>query len=156
MNLFLLRTSPSEESTLGQMYVDKKPECFTLEDQFQETKVMHETRIPDGRYKIGLRKVDSEMTKRYRKKYVWFTYHIQILDVKGFENIYIHSGVTDDHTSGCVLVGDGLFNNQVPVDKYENGALTYSSQAYKRIYHKVRTALLKNEEVLIDIYSYRV
>lgn len=156
MELFLLRTSGGKESTLGQLYINKKPECFSLEDQFQEVKVKDETRIPNRRYKLGLREVDSPMTKRYRKKYPWFTFHIQVMDVPDFENVYIHSGVTDDHTSGCILVGDALYNNQAKVDKYENGALMYSSQAYERVYKKITNALMNSEEVTLDIYEYRV
>jgi len=155
MRLTLFRTSTGVESTLGQLYIDGKPECFTLEDQFQEVKVKDETRIPARRYKLGLREVDSPMTKRYRKKYPWFTYHIQVMDVPHFENIYIHSGVTDDHTSGCILLGDAVYNNMVQVDKYKNGALMYSSQAYERVYKKITEALIKNEDVWLDIDVYR-
>lgn len=156
MNLHLLRTSEGKESTLGQLYIDHEPECFTLEDQFQKEKVKGETRIPNGRYKIELREVVTPMTERYRKKYTWFTYHLHVTNVRGFENIYIHAGVTDDHTDGCILIADALYNNQVKVGKYEDGALMYSSQAYERVYKKVFTALKAGEDVFIDIDTYRV
>lgn len=156
MNLFLLRTSPGKESTLGQLYIDHEPECFTLEDQFQKEKVKGETRIPNGRYKVEFREVVSPMTERYRKKHTWFTYHLHVTGVRGFENVYIHAGNTDDHTDGCILLGDSLVNNRVKVGNIEDGFLGNSGQAYERVYKKVFTALKKGEEVFIDIDAYRV
>lgn len=156
MNLHLLRTSWGKESTLGQFYVDHEPECFTLEDQFQKEKVKGETRIPNGRYKVEFREAITPMTKRYRERYTWFTYHLHITNVKGFEGVYIHAGNTDDHTEGCVLLGDSLINNIVKVGEHENGFLGNSGQAYERVYKKVFTALKSGEEVFIDIDTYRV
>ena len=106
MKIDLLRISSGVESTLGMMYVDGAPECFTLEDEYREIKVKGETRIPEGTYKIGLRDVVSPMTTRYRNKFTWFTYHLHIHDVPGFEYVYIHLGNTDKDTDGCILVDD--------------------------------------------------
>jgi len=156
MNLHLLRTSWGKESTLGQLYIDHEPECFTLEDQFQKEKVKGETRIPNGRYKIEFREAVTPMTERYRATHTWFTYHLHITDVKGFEYVYIHAGNTDDHTDGCVLLGDSLVNNQVKVGKITDGFLGNSVQAYERVYKKVFAALKAGEDVFIDIDTYRV
>lgn len=156
MNLFLLRTSWGEESTLGQFYVDHEPECFSLEDQYQKIKVKGETRIPNGRYEVKFREVVSPMTERYREKYPWFTYHLELQDVRGFENVYIHAGNTDDHTEGCILLGDSLVNNQVKVGDHSNGFLGNSSQAFERVYKKVFNVLKAGEKVFIDIDTYRV
>lgn len=156
MNLFILRISPGEESTLGQLYLDHKPECFTLEDQFQDIKVKKETRIPNGRYRLLLNKNLTPMTERYRKQFTWFTYHIEVQEVEGFSNVYIHKGNTDDHTEGCILVGDSLTNNQYKIGKITDGFLGNSTHAYERIYKKIHTALMKDEEVWLDIDTYRV
>jgi CRISPR/Cas system Type II protein with McrA/HNH and RuvC-like nuclease domain len=45
------------------------------------------------------------MTKRYAARYDFHQGMLHVLDVPGFEWIYIHTGNTDDHTSGCLLVG---------------------------------------------------
>ncbi len=157
MNLHLLRISSGKESTLGQLYLDGNPECFVLEDQFQKEKVKHETRIPDGRYEVGLNQVVTPMTERYRAKFAWFTYHLHIKNVKGFENIYIHLGNTDEDTSGCLLLGDSLTNNQYKVGNIEEGKgfLGNSTQAFERVYKKAFTAIKSGVKVTIDIYTYR-
>ena len=67
---------------------------------------MHETCIPEGEYEIKLRTVGG-FNERYTKKYP--TMHRGMLwlqDVPGFEYILIHQGNTDEHTSGCLIVGD--------------------------------------------------
>ena len=87
--------------------------CDTLEDEFREVKVMHETRIPAGRYKLQILKIDTPLTLRHRKSYnkgyktEWFKYHVHIMDVPGFTGIYVHSGNLESHTSGCLLLGFG-------------------------------------------------
>ena len=109
MKLEVIRYHTSDDYTLG-MLLDvtegRKFLCYTLEDEYREEKVMHETRIPDGTYKITLRKVGG-FHGRYEKKYgdmhkgmLW------VRDVPGFEYILIHTGNTDEHTSGCLLVGN--------------------------------------------------
>jgi len=151
MRLHLLRISGAKESTLGWIFIDGKPEAMTLEDQFQNVKVKHETRIPAGkRYDVGFNENITPMTERYRKRFTWFTYHLEIKEVKGFENIYIHLGNDDDDTSGCVLVGDSQTNNQ-----YQDGFLGNSAQAFERFYKKVFTALKAGDEVTIDVEDYR-
>ena len=66
---------------------------------------MHETRIPAATYRITLRD-EGGMTGRYAKRFPEFHRGMLWLrDVPGFEWIYIHLGNTDDHTSGCILVG---------------------------------------------------
>ena len=158
MNLHLLRISSAEESTLGWFYIDHEAECMTLEDQYQKVKVKKETRIPDGRYEVKFREDITPMTKRYRKQFPWFTYHLQVQDVRGFENVYIHKGNTDDHTEGCILLGDSLINNQYDVGAIKSGKgfLGNSTQAFERVYKKVFSALKAGDEVTLDIHTYNV
>jgi pheromone shutdown protein TraB len=70
---------------------------------------------------------------------------LHITDVPNFEYILIHCGNTDEHTAGCLLVGDSQENNQIN----ENGFIGKSTQAYKRIYPRIAEALVNNKEVLI-------
>ena len=61
MELEVIRFSSQKDSTLGLLFnvTDEKREflCYTLEDEYREEKVMHETRIPAGTYEITLRTV---------------------------------------------------------------------------------------------------
>lgn len=117
----------SPEWTWGKLYVDNTYECYTLEDQAQVKKVMHETRIPSGTYKIKLREFGGHHDK-YKVKFPDFHKGMLWLqDVPGFHDILIHIGNTDDDSSGCILVGAG----------YSNGKLTESTKAYIALYKKV-------------------
>ena len=69
MILELKRYSTTIESTLGLMFIDGRFECYTLEDKFQNIKIMRETRIPDGEYNIVKRNY-GRIYESY-KKYLW-------------------------------------------------------------------------------------
>ena len=119
--------------------------AYTLEDEQRDKKVYGETRIPNGTYKLSLRKEGGYHAK-YSKRFSDFHIGmIHLIDVPGFEYILIHCGNTDEHTAGCLLVGDSQENNQLNKD----GFIGKSTQAYKRIYPKIAEELLNNNKVLI-------
>jgi len=143
MKLEVVRYFTSNDFTLG-MLLDvtegRKFLCYTLEDEHREEKVMHETRIPAGTYKITLRTTGG-FHGRYSTKYgsmhkgmLW------VRDVPGFEYILIHTGNTDEHTSGCLLVGNS--------SDYK-GFIGSSVDAYKRVYPSIAEALENGEDVEI-------
>ena len=71
MQLEVLRFSSQKDSTNGLLFDisdGRKFLAYTLEDERREDKVMHETRIPAGTYKIKLRTVGG-FHGRYVKKY---------------------------------------------------------------------------------------
>tara|TARA_R100001509_G_scaffold160834_1_gene129132 strand:- start:16 stop:519 length:504 start_codon:yes stop_codon:yes gene_type:complete len=136
MHLTLYRFSESPDSTIGLLYEGKYFNCFTLEDQSQKIKVDGETRIPEGLYQIKQRKVLSGLTKKYRAKYPWFDYHFMLQDVPNFNYVYIHVGNDDDHTDGCILVGDRVKSNKV--DDINN--LGSSTPAFERLYKRMKEA----------------
>lgn len=93
--------------TFGKMYIDGKEICDTLEDTdrhledrlpdietLRKDKVYSKTAIPRGRYIV-----ENYWWSKHRNWYPW------ILDVPGFTGILIHGGSTEEHTSGCILVG---------------------------------------------------
>jgi len=153
MKLEILRISSESDSSSGLVFDitdERKFLCYSLEDEYRNDKVMHETRVPAGTYQIQLRKVGG-FNARYAKKYGDFhkgMLHVQ--DVPGFEYILIHTGNTDEHTSGCLIVGDSQENNQL----LKNGFIGKSVQAYKRIYTPIATALENGEEVTITYVDY--
>jgi hypothetical protein len=131
------------EFTIGKLYINGVFECFTLEDEKREVKVMHETRIPEGTYNITLRTYGRHHAI-YKEKFPEL--HIGMLwirNVPGFEDILIHTGNHDKHTSGCLLVGR--------VADEEKGTIYKSTEAYLNMYKKVRDALGKGEQVKITI-----
>jgi len=120
--------------------------CYTLEDECREEKVMAETRIPAGVYSILLRK-EGGFHGRYTKKYGDMhkgMLHVQ--DVPNFKWILIHTGNTDEHTAGCLILGDSQENNVLMKD----GFIGKSVQAYKRVYPPIAEALENGEEVTIE------
>ena len=119
--------------------------AYTLEDEQRDEKVYGETRIPEGTYQLGLRK-EGGYHARYSKRFP--SLHIgmlHVLNVPGFEYILIHCGNTDEHTAGCLLVGDSQENNQITKD----GFIGRSTQAYKRIYSRIAEAINRGEDVKI-------
>lgn len=105
MNTIKVRRLTSDgDTTLGIMNAFDVV-CGTLEDEHRDEKVAGETRIPAGRYEIKLR-TDSPMADKYRARYgEWHRGMLWLQNVPGFEWVYIHTGNTDDHTEGCILVG---------------------------------------------------
>ena len=137
MELRLERIAGNGEATLGLLFRDGRFECFTLEDEARARKVPGETRIPAGRYRIGLRR-EGGLSGRYAKRFA--AMHRGMLwlrGVPGFEWIYIHVGNTDADTAGCILVGAGA----------DAAAMTLrdSRAAYERLYRDVADAAAADE-----------
>ena len=141
MELEVLRFSSEDDSTSGLLFditdSNRKFLAYTLEDEYREEKEIHETRIPAGTYNVTLR-TEGGFHQRYVAKYgdmhkgmLW------VRDVPGFEYILIHTGNTDEHTSGCLLLGDSQTNNQIK----EDGFIGSSVQAYKRVYPQIAQVL---------------
>lgn len=146
MKLQVIRTQFGRDATNGLLFIDGLFECYTLEDQYQEVKVMHETCIPEGTYDIKFRTVGG-FHERYKKRYGNSHYgmlHLQ--DVPGFTYILIHSGNTDEHTSGCLIVGE----TQQDLDVSEDGFVGSSGNAYVKLYNKIAKQLLIGNPVTIE------
>tara|TARA_B100000035_G_scaffold237896_1_gene206206 strand:+ start:413 stop:916 length:504 start_codon:yes stop_codon:yes gene_type:complete len=153
MQLEVLRFSSEEDSTSGLLFniTDNKRKflAYTLEDEYRNVaegeKIMHETRVPAGTYNITLRTVGgfhAKYTEKYgdmHKGMLW------VRNVPNFEYILIHTGNTDEHTSGCLLVGDTQTNNQTKKD----GFIGSSVNNYKRIYPPIAKILENGGTVTI-------
>ena len=146
MKLQVVRTQFGKDATNGLLFVNGVFECYTLEDQYQAVKVMHATCIPEGTYDIKFRTVGG-FHEKYKKKYGNSHYgmlHLQ--DVPNFTYILIHAGNTDEHTSGCLIVGE----TQQDLDISDDGFVGHSGKAYVKLYNKMAKELLLGKSVTIE------
>ena len=152
MKLEVLRFSSQNDSSLGLLFDvtnGRKFLCFTLEDEARDTKVMKETRIPAGIYELKLR-TEGGFHGRYTKKFCKFhkgMIHVQ--NVPNFRWILWHTGNTDEHTAGCLLLGD---TSQQNVSK--EGFIGASTEAYKRVYPRIADAILSGDKVRVKYIDY--
>lgn len=142
MFIQVVREIDNGKSTIGKMFINGTFECYTLEDTFNEPKVWGQTRIPEGTYDIILRN-EGGMTSKYAKRYSNHKGMLWLQDVPNFEWVYIHTGNTEDHTDGCILVGKTCNSS--------DGTIGNSRDAYKDLYSKIIEALDNGEQVTIEI-----
>ena len=139
MKILVDRFISDDDSTISRVLVEDQFVCFGLEDEYRDEKIVNETRIAAGIYQVSLRKVGG-FHKRYAKRFPEI--HRGMLHINGVPNfkwILIHCGNTDEHTSGCLLVGSQAFTE--PGDM----KITASGIAYKRFYPMVVDAAEQNE-----------
>ena len=153
-NLEVLRYSSGVDSTLGLLFLNdtngREFLAYTLEDEFREKKVSAETRIPEGKYDIQLRTTGG-FNSRYLNKF-GESFHkgmLHVQDVPGFEYILIHTGNTEEHTMGCLLVAD---TSQQNITK--DGFIGASVNAYKRIYPSLAQWLADENKLTITYIDY--
>jgi hypothetical protein len=94
MVIKIKRLHKTDSSTIGELTIDGKFECYTLEDKEREVKIKCETAIPKGTYKVII-----NQSNRFKKLLPL------LLNVPNFEGVRIHPGNTNHDTEGCILVG---------------------------------------------------
>lgn len=154
MKLCLDRMASDAESTLGRLFLvdvdgeTRHPLCWTCEDEYRETKVMHETRILHGSYRLGLKPLgSSRFDAGYARRFgMLHRGMIELRDVPGFTGVLIHIGNTERDTSGCILIGNAWGR-----DARGHYQVLQSEAAYRRIYPLIAEALLAGEEVMLAI-----
>lgn len=150
MDLLLQRFSDNRDSTLGLLFRRTATGllfmCYVLEDEYREKKVSKETRIPAGKYTVDFNKADTPMTLRYRSKYPFFKYHLEIKNVPNFQGIYMHIGNVDADTDGCLLLGDTADNNI-----QSSGNISNSTAAFTRVYKEIQSVIEGGKKVTIEI-----
>ena len=119
IKLFLNRIFKGSKYTIGNLYINDKFFCNTLEDPVRklpkecpytskgeicqcEEKINGQTAIPTGKYKVVL-----SYSNRFNKVLP------ELLNVPHFKGIRIHSGNTEEDTEGCILVGENSVKGQV-------------------------------------------
>lgn len=150
MELTVKRFADNGNASLGILYINGKFECFTVEDEERKIKKAGETRIPNGTYDVSLRE-EGGYHNKYKIRYPRIHKGMLcisnapdwkiIKDGMTFQYILIHTGNSEKHTDGCLLVNDAVsgktFSGQSSVD------------AYKELYPKVANALIIGEKVTI-------
>lgn len=106
MQLTVTRKTRTPKSIVGELAIDGKFFCYTLEDTdrglkqtdplaiIKQKKVQNQTAIPAGTYEVVM-----NFSNRFQK------YMPQLLSVPGFEGVRIHGGNTAENTEGCILIG---------------------------------------------------
>ena len=159
MDLLLKRRWLTEQSTIGELFVDGTFECFILEDRtrmkcswcsqdvvhassstcsmspsghvwVQSEKVKGATCIPLGTYRIII-----DFSQRFQ------ILMMHVLSVPMFNGIRIHPGNTSADTEGCLLPGRQRTVDKVLESKIAHGAL----------HAKVEAALQRSDEVLLTV-----
>ena len=100
MKLLLKRLHKTDNSTIGELSIDGKFECYTLEDVERKEKVFGKTSIPKGTYEIVM-----TMSNRFKKIMPL------LLNVPDYTGVRIHSGNKAEDTEGCILLGQTRSND---------------------------------------------
>ena len=154
MKYEVLRISSGKDSTSGMLFEINNGKrtflAYTLEDEQRDVKVWGETRIPAGTYKLKLR-TEGGFHTRYSGKYgAMHKGMIHVQDVPGFEYILWHTGNTDEHTAGCLILGNTQTNNRIAKD----GFIGSSVDAYKFVYPRVAAAIEAGLDVEVTYIDY--
>ena len=144
MELLLRRIARCETYTIGQLYIDGKYFCDTIEDKdrgltqsmsqavIRATKRKGVTAIPTGRYRVTLEvKSPKFSAKKYEKNYGFCDGYLpRLINVPGFDGVLIHIGNTARDTDGCLLVGK---NTKV-------GKVLESRAVFVKLYEELKKA----------------
>lgn len=126
----------------GKLFINGKFFCFTIEDEdrgldqtmllseIEKLKIHSVTAIPTGRYEVTI-----TFSNRFKKPM------LQILNVKGFEGIRIHSGNSSADVEGCIAVA---------YEDSSDGFAGNSKAAADKLFKDVELAI-KKEKIWITI-----
>ena len=130
MKIIVKHIFSNDNYSIGNMSVEGKYLCNTLEDPQRPVKIAGRTGIPNGTYKVVL-------SNSFRFKKVL----PEIQNVPGFVGVRIHAGNTAEDTEGCILVG---FNT-------EKGRLTKSREAFYSLMELLHGAKARKEEITLEV-----
>ena len=156
MKIELKRIYTCATYTIGHIYVDGEYVCDSIEDcdrgldqsmtleQIRKIKVYRMTAIPTGTYKVTMNVQSPKFAQyEYYKKYC-NGYLPRLLNVKGFDGILIHKGVSANSSAGCIIVGYNTIK----------GKVTSSQAAWEKLMKKYLTpAKMLGKEITITITS---
>ena len=152
LNITVDRRFPRDGYTIGNMYLDGKYFCDTCEDTdrglkqtdslatIKSKKVMHETAIPKGRYRVTLKVQSPKYSQRSQYNFCK-GYLPRLLEVPGYDGVLIHIGNSKKDTSGCILVGKNKMK----------GMVLNSTETFKALYARLKEADAKGKEIWITV-----
>lgn len=148
--ILLKRIYKGENYTIGHIYIDGEYICDSIEDKdrgltdqmseqdIKKTKVVNETAIPTGTYKLTL----DVVSPKFIQKLYYYNFCKgklpRLLGVKGFNGILIHKGNTQKDSSGCIIVG---YNK-------EKGKVINSQEAFEKLYKRLEQS--RNKTITIE------
>lgn len=153
MKILVDRKWKKDTYTIGNLYVNGKLFCNTLEDKdrgikksdslstIKSKKVYGETAIPTGKYAVVL---NIASPKYAAVKWYWNLCKgmmPRLLNVPGFEGILMHPGNNPFDTYGCILVGKNTIKGQ----------LTQSKDTFSKLYKLMKAAVDKGETIELEI-----
>ena len=153
MKIKVDRKYKKETYTIGNLYIDGKWFCNTLEDRdrglkntdsinfIKSKKVYGETAIPTGKYRLTLDVVSPKYSNVAWYRNLCGGRMPRFVNVPGFEGVLIHPGNTAIDTLGCLLVGMNTVK----------GKLTQSRDYFKKLYKLMDAANKKHEIIEIEI-----
>ena len=98
INLLLIRDTFTEESTIGELFINGERICDTLERPYFNNQ-RNISCIPEGIYPVRLRLPRESATRDY--------IHLLVQDVPDRDWILVHRGNFPYQSQGCLLVGLG-------------------------------------------------
>lgn len=119
MKIEIKRLYRTENSTIGELKIDGKFECYTLEDKERDVKIKGETAISKGTYKVII-----NQSNRFKKLLPL------LLNVPNFEGVRIHPGNSNHDTEGCILVGQSISKDYI----------SKSRKAFEKLFKKMQLA----------------
>lgn len=133
MKIEVIRHTFTGRSTIGSLYIDKKFECYTLEDVVRTGPKVHgQTAIPEGTYEVQI-----TFSPRFKRDLPL------LLNVPNFEGVRIHSGNRAEETEGCILVGGAVLPDEI----------RGSRAAFDDLYVKLLAAWFRKEPMDITVRS---
>jgi len=134
LKLVLDRVWYTKYSTIGELSIDGKFECYILEDydrlRHNRRKKHGETAIPRGTYEVRL-----TYSSRFKKTLPL------LISVPRFRGIRIHAGNTAKDTEGCLLPGTTRSENSVGQSK----------RAFNKLFKKLEKAKRENKQITIEV-----
>lgn len=126
-----------DTATVGHVYIDGEPFCWSLEDTVREEKVYAKTAIPYGIYDVRI--INSQRFGEVIQLYNKPDFSVEGSGMR-FTGILVHGGNDVDDTAGCPLVA---YNR--------TGERTIQGAAHKAIRDKVKSWIAKGHDVKWEI-----
>ena len=153
MKILVDRKWKKDTYTIGNLYINGKLFCNTLEDRdrglkdtdalskIKSKKVYGETAIPTGTYRVTLNVVSPKYAAVQWYSDLCGGKMPRLLNVPGFDGILIHPGNTALDTNGCILVGKNTVK----------GKVMQSKETFASLYKQMKAAASKGEVIELTI-----